>query len=212
MKRQILKLVFMLLALAPIPALADDGHSDGTSNGNYTNWRGAYAGAHVGGIFGDFVGNGATGPSGSGANVTPGLQGGYNFQTGPWVYGAEIDSSWTSIEGKSPALGHYQENWTSTARGRVGYAVRQFLPYLTVGLGVTNTDFAPPSGGERDDMQLGLAAGGGVEMMTPYKNTSVKLEYLHVDVPNDSNNIAGTTYNGGSSNNIITAGVNWHFD
>ncbi len=42
-------------------------------------------------------------------------------------------------------------------------------------------------------------------------NWSTKLEYLYMDTGNTDVTLFGTTYNGRAKNNIVRAGLNYHF-
>ena len=122
-------------------------------------WSGCYVGATVGykwgtskqsygGLFGgvpnafiptgyDLTGNyDVNGPLGGG-------EVGCNYQVGSWVYGIEVDASWSSASGQAdvvsdPALNPNRrfttnERWLGTARGRIGYAADKWLWYVTAG-------------------------------------------------------------------------------
>ena len=61
-------------------------------------WSGLYLGAHAGGIgishdAKSTLGGNVAQSSSSGGGVA-GVYGGYNFQKGPWVAGAELDGTW----------------------------------------------------------------------------------------------------------------------
>lgn len=92
---------------------------------------------------------------------------GYNFQTGPTVFGIEgdIDSTWANRS--APYL--------DTIRGRFGYSFDTFMPYLTGGWAYG------------DHGASGAAYGGGIEFRV-MPSVSMKVEYLHVDIngPDDS--------------------------
>ncbi|MBP0652167.1 hypothetical protein J8J40_34410, partial [Mycobacterium tuberculosis] len=69
-----------------------------------------------------------------------GLQVGYNWQYGTWVYGFEADFAWSGADGDrtvtlpapGPVLGvDMQMNWMSTIRGRIGYAPDRWMLYAT---------------------------------------------------------------------------------
>ena len=102
------------------------------------NWTGFYLGINAGGGFGNSDWNGfAISNSPSGGMI--GGTAGYNWQgTGsPWVFGIEGDIDWTNIK-DSTACGalncQTKNNWLGTVRGRVGYALDRFLPYVTGGV------------------------------------------------------------------------------
>jgi outer membrane immunogenic protein len=66
------------------------------------HWSGLYIGGHVGYLWGrtsveeDGV---VTEPNGSTNGVIGGVLAGYNWQTGPWVFGLEGDIGWTNAHG-----------------------------------------------------------------------------------------------------------------
>jgi outer membrane immunogenic protein len=176
------------------------------------NWAGLYAGAHVGGVVGEFTNQaGVTGPTGTGGDAMGGVQAGYNWQRGNIVFGGEGDASWIPFRAYAATSGSYDENWLMTFRGRVGYAFGNFLPYATAGLAVTGTQSNLAAGGSSDDVHAGLAAGGGVEYMC-FTHWSVRAEYLYADAPNETSTINGAQFTGGSGNHVFRAALNYHFD
>src|SRR5262245_2339965 len=186
-------------------------------------WAGFYVGAHLGAIFDHSKQTGFF-PNGGGLNnycwggtlatcdfshsqtatgVIGGVQIGYNFQSGRWVFGPEIDFSGTSarktvVGPNSTVVNSDFGNWTGetggeeigAARLRVGYAFDQALVYATGGLAVANmvnkfqasdrTVTGPYSWSETG-WRAGFAVGGGVEYMVN-RNWSVKGEALYYDL------------------------------
>ena len=68
------------------------------------DWSGLYVGAHIGGAWSNStVTNGNIGTSWNtgGTGFIGGFQGGYNFQTGNFLFGVEGDFDWTTFEGTS---------------------------------------------------------------------------------------------------------------
>jgi outer membrane immunogenic protein len=135
--------------------------------------------------------------------ATAGGQIGYNWQSGPALLGLEADFGYFGLKGSSSGTGIYpccaptgftvnssvKTDWLLTVRPRLGYAVDNWLLYVTGGLAVTElkgnfrfTDtFATASeSGSLSNTKTGWAAGGGAEwaLSGPW---SMKLEYLHVD-------------------------------
>jgi outer membrane immunogenic protein len=168
------------------------------------SWTGLYLGVSAGaafqshsdtygyGIFFDPVQNTATT-----TGFIGGGQIGYNFQSGAFVYGVEGDFS--GLTGKThtrglaaPFLagGNYtgQISWLATARGRVGVAIGDTMPYFTAGVAFTRVNHlnaAPPGNdpnGTYSDtsVRTGLVLGGGIEHMIT-RNWTVKFEGLWVD-------------------------------
>jgi outer membrane immunogenic protein len=186
------------------------------------NWSGFYIGANVGGI-------GSTGNSshqcinpagvanGLGCDIIPGsdlngtgvlggVQAGYNWQSGRWLFGVEGDGQGTSLRSStsifSPAFplngGGFDApatfttsaklDWLATARVRVGVTSGTALYYLTGGAAfggvrtATNL-FGAPNGypSTTDDTRTGWTAGGGVEWgFAP--QWSAKVEGLYYDL------------------------------
>jgi outer membrane immunogenic protein len=179
------------------------------------DWSGFYVGVNGGGGWGrswsDLTGRFAT----SGGVV--GGTAGYNAQFGNWVLGFEGDIDWSNVGGTSNAPGcpgcGVQNNWLGTARGRIGYAFGNFLPYVTGGLAVGDVNASAPGFAGQDNTQVGWAAGGGVEYALS-RNWSAKLEYLHVDLGRfDCNvNCGGTpTDNVSFHDNLVRGGINFRF-
>ena len=109
-------------------------------------WTGFYVGLNGGGAWGH-----SRWDSAGGFDVTGGLLGGtigYDWQTGPLVFGVESDLDWTHIGGSTTSfcpLGCKTSNsWLGTVRGRVGYAVDRIMPYVTGGLAFGNIKASTP--------------------------------------------------------------------
>ncbi len=165
-------------------------------------WTGFYLGVNAGGGSGDarndfgfatvdLATHGAFG----------GGQIGYNWQTGPFVYGAEADIQASSLKGSIatpcaaggcllPLSASFSQSmpWFGTVRGRVGYAQAGWLLYATGGyaygdVDTTATAAAGPVAAQLATNQFadGWTAGGGAELAI-LPRWSVKLEYLHIDI------------------------------
>jgi outer membrane immunogenic protein len=164
------------------------------------SWTGCYVGVEGGGNWGrsgifDLVFNrDETNP----INLTGALAGGTvgcNYQVDRhWVIGVEDDLSWTNKTGSAIDLhmgltnNIVTENWIDTARGRVGFAMNNWLFYATGGAAFagSNVQVCNLAGTIcRADSQTrtGWTVGGGVEMKLN-ANWSVKAEYLHADFGN----------------------------
>lgn len=158
------------------------------------NWTGPYVGLSGGGSFG----------SGSDAAIVGGTLG-YNFQSGPWVFGLEGDMNWLSHTNAA-----VRNNWLATVRGRIGYAMGatgSILPYITGGAAFGDVSNAVAGVGMVSDRESGWTIGGGVEAAISGPLTA-KLEYLYVDL-GDGPTLAGVGSNYHS--NIIRAGLNYRF-
>lgn len=187
------------------------------------NWSGFYAGAHIGGAWGDMKTTDVLGfglPTGESFHNRPtdvfgGGQLGYNFQRDRFVFGVEADFgdmplSKTSIELTTPfstASSKIDSSFYADVTGRLGFTVDRALIYAkggyayldgtigysSVGPTVGGFNFAGSKSG-----LSGWTAGAGVE----YKinpSWSVKAEYLHFDFGSETITIseAATGVTGG---------------
>jgi outer membrane immunogenic protein len=186
------------------------------------NWSGFYIGANVGGI-------GSTGNAvhqcitpggvlnGTGCDIIPnsnlngigvlgGVQAGYNWQTGKWVFGLEGDAQGTSLKSSTslfnpgfPLIGGGADaaatfttserlNWLATARGRIGVTSGAALFYVTGGgafggVSTATNLFGAPNGypSTTGSTRAGWTSGGGAEWGFAPK-WSAKLEGLYYDL------------------------------
>jgi outer membrane immunogenic protein len=182
------------------------------------NWTGLYAG--INGGYGWGTSNWSALPSNF--NTNGGLAGGqigYNWQFGQFVYGLEGDADWADLRGNSGIAGcglgvcQTKSDYLATARGRLGYAIDRFLPYVTGGLAVGNIRTTSPLVGGTDTTNAGWTVGGGVEFALAGPWTA-KVEYLHVDLGNTS---CGTSCGFPAGNtvslkeDIVRGGINYRF-
>jgi outer membrane immunogenic protein len=193
--------------------------------GNYDyppsfTWGGFYAGLNTGLGFGTFNGSGAPYFGDNPAGWLLGFTGGYNYQSGNLVVGAEGDFDWSRIASDaSPYPGVAStgivQNMT-TIRGRVGYAMDRILIYGTGGYagadirGVLN-NWGQRAVADQSYWANGFALGVGVEYaITPH--ITAKAEYLYTSVGNNTY-FAGTpnVSTVGADINLLRAGVNYKF-
>lgn len=116
-----------------------------------------------------------------------GLDGGYNWQFGNWVFGIETDYAYSTAKGTynwtfNPYPVHMDANWLGTTRLRAGYAFDKTLIYVTGGLAYSDssTQIATTFGNWNwNDWNIGWAAGGGIEQaLANNPRWSVRLEGL----------------------------------
>ena len=206
MKKTILALALATIAFgaanaADIPRGPSPYYSAAPAASTGFNWSGGYVGANAGYEWGQITNNKLQ-PSG----VLGGLQGGYNWQTGQFVYGAETD---IQITGADDTFAPYKFSnpWFGTLRGRAGLAYNNILFYGTAGLAYGGLR-GEVAGLSEDKTHVGWAAGLGVEMgIMP--NWSAKIEYLYMDLSNRAYSVTGVT--NGYETNMIRFGVNYHF-
>jgi outer membrane immunogenic protein len=172
-----------------------------TAPSNVYNWAGPYVGANLGYQWGT-TSNSATRPSG----IQGGIQGGYLWQNGQFVFGGETD---LQISGADDTVTPFKfaNPWWGTLRGRAGYAMNNILFYATVGLayGGMRADSALLS---ESKSAIGWTAGAGVEVgLTP--NWTAKIEYLYIDLASRNFSVTGNTNSIDSS--VLRLGANYHF-
>lgn len=168
---------------------------------NAYSWAGPYLGATVGYEWGR-VSNNPTAPSG----LAGGVEAGYNWQQGQFVYGGETDLNLSAADA-TLAPWEFSNPWFGTLRGRAGVALGNVLVFGSVGLayGELRLDTA---GLSEYHTNLGWAGGGGVEVgFNP--RWSVKAEWLYLDLAGSSFTGTGTT--NGLTANLIRLGVNYRF-
>jgi outer membrane immunogenic protein len=168
---------------------------------NAYSWAGPYLGANLGYAWGS-VDRNPTKPSG----FEGGVQGGYNWQTGPWVFGVEGDIQATGAE-DTFAPWKFSNPWFGTLRGRAGYAFNNILFYGTGGLAFGELR-GETFGLSESHTTAGWTAGVGAEFgLAP--NWSAKIEYLYVGLSNENFTVTGQS--NGYRFGLVRAGVNYHF-
>jgi outer membrane immunogenic protein len=168
---------------------------------NAYSWAGPYLGANLGYEWGS-VSNNPAKPAG----FVGGVQAGYNFQNGPWVFGVEGDIQAAGAD-DTFAPWKFSNPWFGTIRGRAGYAFSNILFYGTAGLAFGELR-AQTFGWTESHTTAGWTIGAGAEVgFAP--NWSAKLEYLYIDL--SSSQFAITGVSNGYSASVVRAGVNYHF-
>lgn len=152
---------------------------------------------------------------------------GWNYVSDQFLFGVEVDGMIGNHEIKGACLMGTCENYLSgfaTFRARGGWLFgenRDYLVYLTGGLGMTDVESNYFSGGTvvtKNRWVTGFTAGGGIETWL-FQNRwiTTKLEYLYTDVPNKNywmTTGAGAspfTYRFGTGIHQIRSSWNLHF-
>jgi outer membrane immunogenic protein len=189
------------------------------------NWSGFYIGAMGGYGFSDHVRTtvgGATFTT-SGSDINGGFGGGtigYNWQTGPWVFGLEADAAGADISDSATAIGvtvTERINAFGTATGRIGYAVGPTLFYAKGGYAWADNEISASAVGvgtvfSESHIHSGWTVGGGLEYMFN-RNWSGKAEYMYADYGNQTY-LAAFAPGGigfGAAFHTVKAGINYHF-
>jgi outer membrane immunogenic protein len=167
------------------------------------SWQGPYVGANLGYQWGATTNN-PTDPSG----VAGGLQAGYNFQRGQFVFGIETDIQLSGAEDRF-APWKFSNPWFGTLRGRGGYALNNVMLYGTTGLAYgmlrgQNT----LTGLSESTTDVGWVIGAGMEVAL-LGNWSVRAEYLYVDLGERPYSLTGTR--NGLESSLLRFGVNYRF-
>jgi outer membrane immunogenic protein len=165
------------------------------------SWAGPYLGGNLGYAWGS-VANNPTKPSG----FVGGVQAGYNWRNGSWVFGIEGDIQATGAE-ETFAPWKFSNPWFGTVRGRAGYLFDNVLFFGTGGLAFGELR-ANTFGVSESHTNAGWTLGAGAEMEFAPQWTA-KIEYLYVDLANSSFVITGAS--NGYRFGLIRAGVNYHF-
>lgn len=169
-----------------------------------------------------------------------GVQGGYRWQFGSFVFGPEFDLSasttkqtrsqpMTYISTYSPPVQPPQQqayqgvlasslDWASTLRANVGYAAGDWLLFATGGFAIAGVDVQSSwTNGNRSIYPIGYTVGGGAEWAVG-TNLSLRFEYLYLGLQKttwtDQSTTMGnasTTYEISPSTHVVRAGVNWNF-
>lgn len=150
---------------------------------------------------------------------------GANGQWGALVLGFEGDLSKTwqskSYGAGGPSLVVNVESeipWLATVRGRVGFALDQWLLYGTAGLAVMGVETkGTATYGNRTvsatlfDPQAAFVWGVGLETALWSSNFTARIEYLNILPVDTANYTAGVDFGTKASNSILRLGINARF-
>ena len=182
------------------------------------SWTGFYVG--INGGFGSGHCRSGTGAAFYGSSPSGGFLGaqiGYNHHlTDNIVLGIEADAQWANITGRNPTGGPTVTqtiNWFGTVRGRLGYAMDTWLPYVTAGLAVAGATRTTSAGGGQSvsATHTGYVLGAGIEWAFA-GDWSAKLEYQYLNFGADHLRPSRVTDPSvGLTANTIRIGLNKHF-
>jgi len=154
------------------------------------NWSGFYVGANFGGGWSNgnlnIPGNNLYGGL---TEFIGGVQAGYNFQAGHFLFGVEGDFDGATFGHPAlptPTLGSVSQNWIGTVAGRVGLVEDRWLVYGKFGGGWVQSNASlnfPGVTWQGSNTSSGWLAGVGVEYgFKP--NWTIKLEYDQIFLGN----------------------------
>jgi outer membrane immunogenic protein len=176
-------------------------------------WLGPYVGTNVGFQWTSNIGGlSSSGFTGGMSGFTGGIQGGYNWQSGPWVYGVESDFNLSSASGTFAGY-QFSNPWFGTLRGRAGYAINNVFLYGTAGLAFGISTVAR-DGLSDSSGHMGWTIGAGAEFgLAPLglsPNWSAKVEYLYLGL-SQGGAILPASVPSNFQSNVLRFGVNYHF-
>jgi outer membrane immunogenic protein len=192
-----------------------------------SKWEGFYAGLNAGGLWQTTntsitENNTFGGFNGQGGGFIGGAQAGYNYLVGPVLLGGEIDFQGSTLTqsisgGAGPSfIGATSAiPWFSTFRGRAGYPLGSFMPYVTGGAvwgHQSLSGFDSISGPFSASNNFWTwTVGGGVEGKLT-NQWSAKLEYLYMGTPDTPLSTPATiSINEHSVGNLLRVGLNYKF-
>jgi outer membrane immunogenic protein len=172
----------------------------------FQNWSGFYVGADIGTAWASYNTDDRFDASFSSSyqayGVLAGVHGGWNYQTGPLVFGVEANLDYSTARGSAAVVNEIGENaggsanlasnvnWIATFVGRGGITSGPVLYYLLGGIALNNTGHTAevtPSivnGGFAEQTirtsRSGYVLGAGAEFAV-WQNFSAKLEYNYMD-------------------------------
>lgn len=199
--------------------------SQGTATA--ADWTGFYIGGQVGYLWGQsdhsFPVN-APSDNSDPKGAVYGAHIGYNHQFDAIVVGVEGDVEKTRADGSfnnttgDTSSGSAEINSQASVRGRLGYAIGEFLPYVTGGVAYADYDFGGgPSGGPccgYSETLVGWTLGGGLEYAISTR-FSARLEYRYTDFGRASGGLPPdfplVTMPVDNKTQVVRLGISFHF-
>jgi outer membrane immunogenic protein len=174
-------------------------------------WSGPYAGVSVG--YG-FSGDTEVDTSPSNTIGTDGFLlgafGGYNWQSGNIVAGAEADVGYSWGEGSNAGFDS-ESGMEGSLRARLGYVVSpNILLYATAGGAAKDLEVTDDFGASDNNTMLGWTAGAGADIMVT-ENVFGRVEYRYTDFGNESFDLTGGSTEVSDKDHRITFGVGMKF-
>ena len=134
------------------------------------------------------------------------------------MFGVETDLAWSNIDGTTRttcAVGCRTENtWLGTARGRIGYAMDRWMPFISGGAAFGDIRAHTPGFAGDRETNVGWTLGGGLEFALG-GNWTAKGEYLYVDLGDVNCSPASCGGTGQTkvdfNTHIVRAGLNYRF-
>jgi len=169
------------------------------------NWGGAYVGGTASYDAGRFHNGGDYNARAFGG----GIYGGYNWQSGQIVYGAEGDINYNAIDGRAAPGVDGKQGVNGSIRGRVGYDMNPFLLYGTAGLAASNNKLDDGTSSDKKTA-LGYTVGAGVEAMVT-NNITARVEYRYTDYQKKSFDLDSGRISRGFDDHSVKVGIGMKF-
>ena len=148
--------------------------------------------------------------------VIGGVQAGYNFQAGHFLFGVEGDFAGASFSHpvlSTPTLGYVDQHWIGTVAGRVGLVNDRWLVFAKLGGGWVHSNATlnfPGTVWNGSSTSSGWLVGGGIEYgFKPH--WTVKLEYDYLGLSSwNSPTVPSVALN--RDLQMVKAGINYKFE
>jgi len=240
MSKSLLVIAVAFAGLVTGPVAAADLLYKATPAAPAFSWTGFYVGAHAGAGWSlneqTFTGGGATNENNyTGTGVLGGAQAGFNYQAGPWVFGAEAQLGWAGLDGKDHCIAgspvallncRTKTDWLGTAAARIGFAFDRTMIFVKGGGAWAHDTYdlsffaLPPRSDRVDETRTGWMLGTGAEYAF-YGSWSAKVEYDYLDfgtqtvtfpgLPAFDPQFVGTTVDIRQRIQLIKFGLNYRF-
>ena len=204
----------LLAMLGAVPAYAADAVMEEPpapatmEEAPLNTWSGPYAGVSLGY---NFSGNTTTPTTDIDTDgFVGGVFGGYNAQSGMFVYGLEGDIGYSDSNGANALTESSTSSVDGSLRARMGVAVTDdVLLYATGGGAGQSLKLSDPAGSDRNTM-LGWTAGGGVDVKIT-EQVFGRVEYRYTDFSSSDFNTGSGTQSIDSNENRVSFGVGMKF-
>ena len=181
------------------------------------NWSGFYVGANFGGGWSNgslnIPGNNLYGGL---SEFIGGVQAGYNFQAGHFLFGVEGEFDGAGFSHPvlpTPTLGFVDQHWIGTVAGRIGLVNDRWLVFAKLGGGWVNSNATlnlPGTVWNGSSTSSGWLAGAGIEYGFK-SHWTVKLEYDYLGLSNwNSPTVPSVALN--RDLQMVKAGINYKFE
>jgi opacity protein-like surface antigen len=180
------------------------------------NWSGLYVGGNFGGAWTsgslNIPGNNFYGGL---TDFIGGVQAGYNFQAGNFLYGVEATFDWATFDHPTlpfPTLGSVSQHWIGTAAARIGVVQDRWLVYGKVGGGWVRSTAEINAFGQTwngSSTKDGWLIGGGIEYgFKPHWTVGLEYDFLALA---DWNSPTVPTVALNRDVQMVTAKINYKF-